>query len=130
MVLVAFSAVFLTTTAITGFSSGDYGDYVISWTSILNGRDPWTWNLHHILTAYGLLLNFLAPMTCLNPFFNNLFSASSYLVYVIGLIKDPAPRRGFDASSWFSYGLLLLNLFPWVQLAYLGHFDVLVGLAC
>ena len=69
-------------------------------------------------------------MTWLNPLFNKLLFAFSYLVYVIWLIKEHGPRRSFDASSWFCYGLLLLNLFPWVQIAYLGHFDVLVGLAC
>ena len=42
IVLIAFSAVFLTTTAITGFSRGDYGAYDIEWTSILNGQNPWT----------------------------------------------------------------------------------------
>jgi hypothetical protein len=128
IVLIAFSAVFLTTTAITGFSKGDYGDYDIEWTSILNGQNPW--NLDDILNAYGPLFNVLAPMTWLNPLFNKLLFAFSYLVYVIWLIRVHGPRCSFDASSWFCYGLLILNPFPWVQLAYLGHFDVLVGLAC
>jgi hypothetical protein len=130
MVLIAFSAVFLTTTAITGFSNGNYGSYDTEWTSILNGQNPWAWNLDDLLNAYGPLFNILAPMTWLNPLFNKLLFAFSYLIYVIWLIKEHGPRRSFDAASWFCYGLLLLNLFPWVLLAYLGHFDVLVGLAC
>jgi hypothetical protein len=129
-VLIAFSAVFLTTTAITGFSRGDYGSYDTEWTSILNGQNPWAWNADDLLNAYGPLFNVLAPMTWLNPLFNKLLFAFSYLVYVIWLIKEHGLRRSFDASSRFCYGLLLLNLFPWVLVAYLGHFDVLVGLAC
>jgi len=127
-VLIAFSAVFLTTTAVTGFSRGDYSDYDIEWTSILNGQNPWSFD--DILNAYGPLFNVLAPMTWLNPLFNKLLFAFSYLVYVIWLIKVHGPRCSFDAPPRFCYGLLLLNMFPWVQIAYLGHFDVLVGLAC
>jgi hypothetical protein len=130
IMLIAFSAVFLTTTAITGFGKGDYRSYDIEWTSILNGQNPWVWNVDDLLNTYGPLFNVLAPMTWLNPLFNKLLFAFSYLAYVIWLIKEHGPRRGFDASSWVCYGLLLLNLFPWVLLAYLGHFDVLVGLAC
>jgi hypothetical protein len=128
--LITFSAVFLTTTAITGFGRADYGTYFTEWTDILNGRNPWVWDFDIILNAYGPAFNVLAPTTWLNPLFNKLLFAFSYLVYVIWLIKKHGPRHNFDASSWFCYGFLLLNLFPWVELAYLGHFDVLVGLAC
>jgi hypothetical protein len=130
VMLIAFSAVFLTATAITGFSTGDYSSYDTEWISILNGQNPWAWNYYELLNTYGPLFNVLAPITWLNPLFNKLLFAFSYVVYVIWLIKVHGPRRSFDASSWYCYGLLLLNLFPWVQLAYLGHFDVLVGLAC
>jgi hypothetical protein len=127
-VLFAFSAVFLTTTAITGIKN-DYDAYVIEWTAVLNGEDPWAWHFE-VLNAYGPLFNVMAPMTWLNPLFNKLLFAFSYLVYVIWLIKEYGPRRNSNAPSWFYYGLLLFNLFPWVEIAYLGYLDVLVGLAC
>ena len=50
--------------------------------------------------AYGPLFNVLAPLVWVNPLANKLLFAFSYLVYVIWLIKDFAPRRGFVALSW------------------------------
>jgi hypothetical protein len=131
-VLIAFSAVFLATAAITG-SRGDYDvQYAPLWSAILNGQNAWTWDFtgNEVVNGYGPLFNALAPMTWFNPLFNKLLFAFSYLVYVIWLIKEYGQRRGLDAASWPCFCLLLLNLFPWVQIAYLGYFDVLVGLAC
>ena len=85
---------------------------------------------HRRSNAYGPLFNVLAPLVWVNPLANKLLFAFSYLVYVIWLIKDFAPRRGFVALSWPSVGLWLLNPFPWQQIAYFGYFDVLVSLAC
>src|SRR5262249_50398763 len=39
LVLIAFSAVFLTTTAITGIKN-DYDAYVVHWASVLNREEP------------------------------------------------------------------------------------------
>ena len=72
----------------------------------------------------------LAPLVWVNPLANKLLFAFSYLVYVIWLIKDFAPRQGFVAVSWPWVGFWLLNPFPWEQIAYFGYFDVLVSLAC
>ena len=80
--------------------------------------------------AYGPLFNVLAPLAWVNPLANKLLFAFSYLVFVIWLIKDFAPRQGFVALSWPWVGLWLLNPFPWEQIAYCGYFDVLVSLAC
>ena len=131
ILLIAFSAAFLSVTAITGILA-DYDAYVILWTSILNERNPWSWNFtgYELINAYGPLFNVLAPMISFNPLFNKLLFAFSYLLYIIWLIKKHGPRCGFDALSYPCFGLLLFNLFPWVQIAYLGYFDVLVGLAC
>src|SRR5262249_10155230 len=54
-VLIAFSAVFLATTAITGIRN-DYDAYVIEWTAVLNGKDPWAEHFN-VLNAYGPLFN-------------------------------------------------------------------------
>ena len=80
--------------------------------------------------AYGPLFNALAPLVWVNPLANKLLFAFSYLAYVIWLIKDLAPRQGLVTLSWPWLSLWLLNPFPWVEIAYFGYFDVLVGLAC
>jgi hypothetical protein len=128
IVLIGFSAVFLAATAIIG-SAGDYRAYTSQWASILQGHQPWNLN-EHDFNAYGPLFNVLAPLIWFNPVANKLLFAFSYLVYVIWLIKGYAPKRGLEVSEWFWAGFLLLNLFPWEQIAYYGYFDVLVGLAC
>jgi hypothetical protein len=93
--MVLFSAVFLITTAITG-NRNDYDAYLIEWTAVLNGEDPWTEHFN-VLNANGPLFNVMAPMTWLSPLFNKLLFAFSYLVYVIWLIKEYGPRRNSDA---------------------------------
>jgi hypothetical protein len=76
------------------------------------------------------LFNVLAPLAWINPLANKLLFAFSYLVYVIWLIKDLAPRREFVALSWPWVGLWLANPFPWEEIAYCGYFDILVSLTC
>jgi Glycosyltransferase family 87 len=130
--LVVFSAVFLVLTVLSG-AQGDYNVYLKEWRTVLDGADPWEadpWRGESSANAYGPLFNLLAPLAWVNPLANKLLFAFSYLVFVIWLIKDFAPRRGFVAVSWPSVGLWLLNPFPWEQIAYFGYFDVLVGLAC
>lgn len=125
-VLVVFSGVFLGLSVLSG-AQADYKSYLDEWMVVLRGGDPWG---GLPFNAYGPLFNVLAPLVWINPLANKLLFAFSYLVYVIWLIKDFAPRRGFPALSWPSVGLWLLNPFPWQQIAYLGYFDVLVSLAC
>jgi hypothetical protein len=124
--LVVFSAAFLALTVLSG-AQADYKSYLDEWMVVLRGADPWG---GLPFNAYGPLFNVLAPLVWINPLANKLLFAFSYLVYVIWLIKDFAPRRGFPALSWPSASLWLLNPFPWQQIAYLGYFDVLVSLAC
>ena len=126
--LMVFSAVFLATAVIT-WIAGDHEIYVRVWTSILQGRDPWYLGLAS-LNAYGPLFNALAPLTLLSPLTNKLLFAFAYLAYVAWLIKAFAPRREVQPPSWFWFGLLIFNLYPWEQIAWYGYFDILVGLAC
>jgi len=130
-VLIAFSAAFLGLTA-TSWARGDYSGYLYEWSLILDGHDPWYRPPYpgHPFNAYGPLFNALAPLVLVNPLVNKLLFAFSYLVYLIWLIKDFAPHRGFVALSWPWLGLWLLNPFPWVEIAYFGYFDVLVAIAC
>jgi hypothetical protein len=129
--LVVFSAAFLALTVFSG-AHGDYNSYLDEWIVVLGGGDPWRGLLFNVypFNAYGPLFNVMAPLVWINPLTNKVLFAFCYLVYVIWLIKDFAPRQGFVALSWPSIGLWLLNPFPWQQIAYLGYFDVLVSLAC
>ena len=125
--LVVFSAAFLTVAVLSGIQ-GDYKFHLHEWTAVLGGHDPWergTWD-----NNYGPLFNALAPLAWVNPLANKLLFAFAYLVFIVWLIKDFAPRRGFVTLSWPFVGLWLLNPFPWEQIAYCGYFDVLVSLAC
>jgi Uncharacterised nucleotidyltransferase/Glycosyltransferase family 87 len=128
VVLVTFSAAFLALAVLSGLL-GDYRAYVMEWIAVLGGRDPWDLAAYPI-NAYGPLFNALALLVWVNPLANKLLFAFSYLVYVIWLVKVFAPRRGLDAFSWRLTALWLLCPFPWVQIAYVGYFDILVSLAC
>jgi Glycosyltransferase family 87 len=129
-VLIAFSAAFLAVTALS-WAHGDYRAYLEMWMIVLGGRDPWPAGTpRYPFNTYGPLFDALALLVRVNPLTNKLLFAFSYLVYVIWLIKDFAPRRGLAAFSWPWLGLWLVNPFPWVEIAYFGYFDVLVGLAC
>jgi len=130
--LIIFSATFLAVTVLSG-ARGDYRGYLYQWTAALGGANPWDqdWVLMPLgASAYGPLFSMLAALAWVNPLANKLLFAFSYLVYTIWLIKDFAPRRGVVALSWSWLGLWLLSPFPWEQIAYFGHFDVLVSLAC
>jgi hypothetical protein len=128
VVLITFSAAFLALAVLTGIQ-GDYRAYVMEWIAVLAGRDPWDLAAYPI-NAYGPLFNALALLVRVSPLANKLLFAFSYLVYVIWLVKVFAPRRGLDAFSWRLTALWLLSPFPWVQIAYVGYFDILVSLAC
>jgi hypothetical protein len=131
-ILIAFSAVFLTLTVLS-WIQGDYRySYLDEWRVVLSGRDPWLCGapLNPACNSYGPLFNALAPLVWVNPLANKLLFAFSYLAYVIWLIKDLAPRRGYVTLSWPLLSLWILNPFPWVEIAYFGYFDVLMALAC
>ena len=104
--LVVYSAAFLALAVLSG-AQGDYAGYLDQWMAVLRGDDPWgNWG-SDAFNAYGPLFNMLAPLAWVNPLANKLLFAFSYLVFVIWLIKDFAPRQGFVALSWPWVGLWL-----------------------
>jgi hypothetical protein len=129
VVLTVFSGAFLALTVLSG-DRWDYTVFLAQWIDVVEGRDPWNFVHSFNPNAYGPLFNLLAPSVFLNLLVNKLLFAFSYLIYVIWLIKDFGPRRGLETFSWSWVSLLLLNPFPWWEIAYLGYFDILVGLAC
>ena len=126
VVLVVFSAVFLAVSVFSGLR-GDHFGYVAEWNEVLAGRNPW--GLEEYFNAYGPLFNLLAPLLWITVLANKLLFAFAYLLYVIWLIKDFGMGRGLVAFSWPVVVFWLINPFPWVEIAYYGHLDVLVALA-
>ncbi len=120
-----FAALFLGVTVV----SGPRHDYVADleiWDAVRQGDDPW-WLVAgrgSPLNAYGPLFNVLAPLAQVNPLAPKLAFAMTYVAFVACLIRA---RRGVSTAAALVW---LVNPLPWVEIAYFGHFDVLVALAC
>lgn len=124
--LVGFAAVFLGVTLL----SGPRHDYVADldiWGAILRGGDPWFLlpGKGVPLHAYGPLFNALAIPASFNPMLPKLLFAFAYLAAVAWLIQ--VGGRGLPRAAVFAW---LANPFAWVEVAYFGHWDVLVAVAC
>jgi hypothetical protein len=127
VVLIVFSAAFLAMSILAGVR-GDHLAYVAHWKEVLGGRDPWDGPLFY--NAYGPLFQLLAPLLWISLLANKLLFAFAYVVYVIWLIKVFGTGRGLVALSWAVVIFWLMNPFPWVEITYYGHVDVLMALAC
>lgn len=122
--LVVFAAAFLAVTVL----SGPRHDYVADleiWGVIRGGGDPWWLQPEKgiPLHAYGPLFNALAAPSALNPLLPKLLFASAYLATVAWLVKG----SGLSRAGLFAW---VANPFPWVEIAYFGHWDILVAVAC
>jgi hypothetical protein len=98
------------------------------------GRDPW-WihaRFGYPLNAYGPLFNVLAPLSWCNPMAPKLLFATAYCLFIVVFLKGGMARPGAEGPRFPARGLLawLLCPFAWVEIAYYGHFDVLVAIAC
>jgi hypothetical protein len=124
LALFLFSAAFLGLTVLSG-PRHDYTAFLEIWEQILRSGDPWwihpVWG--HPLHAYGPLFNALTVPAGVNPLAPKILFALAYLVFAIGILQRPGRTR----LAWLA---LVANPFPWVEIAYFGHFDVLVGIAC
>ncbi len=127
--LSAFSACFLLVTVLSG-PRHDYAAFVEIWDAMRRGEGPWYVAAHlgYSLNAYGPLFNALAPPAWWNPLAPKLLFSSAYLAFVTAFVRaretpegGPPSRR---ATAW------LVGPFCWVEVAYFGHFDVLVAIAC
>jgi Glycosyltransferase family 87 len=112
----------------------DYFLYLGMWRGIWTGHDPWAMTFgvsgKYPLNAYGPLFNVLAFPASINPLLPKLFFAAAYLAFAVWLLKVRV--KGGRRSPWGRLVLLvwLFNPYLWVELAWYGHFDVLVGLCC
>jgi hypothetical protein len=119
--LVAFAAAFVAVTLHFGVL-GDEAAYVLQWRAVLDGQDPW--QAKPPINAYGPLFNALAPLLLVGRIAGKLVFAGAYILFVAWLAR----RRTLPWPILF--GLLILNPFPWQQLAYGGYFDILLAIAC
>ncbi|HEY4564026.1 MAG TPA: glycosyltransferase family 87 protein, partial [Thermoanaerobaculia bacterium] len=129
--LIAFALAFLALTVLSG-PRQDYVAYLEEWGAVLAGTDPW-WIHERFgfpLNAYGPLFNLLALPVRLNPMAPKLLFALAYCLFVVLFLKREMARPGppgFPTSALFAW---LLGPFFWVEIAYFGHFDILVAIAC
>jgi hypothetical protein len=131
--LIGFALVFLMVTVLTG-PRQDYVAYVEIWAAISKGLDPWwvheRWG--YPLNAYGPLFNVLALPAVWNELAPKLLFALAYCLFAVLFLKRGLLWRGNEGPRFPALGLLawLMSPFAWVEIAYYGHFDVLVAIAC
>ncbi|WP_165249718.1 hypothetical protein [Paludisphaera soli] len=129
--LILASLAFLIATIFAG-AIQDYFLYLQIWREVLGGRDPWFLVLGGIgafsLNAYGPLYNVLALPVLWNPLAPKLIFAAAYWFFASWLVLDLGGRRGFPAWGRLALAIWFAGPFAWVEIAYFGHFDVLVAL--
>jgi hypothetical protein len=126
-----FALAFLGLTVVSG-ARHDYVADLEIWRRVLRGEDPW-WILpdrRAPLNAYGPLFNVLAVLTLTNPLIPKLLFATAYLLFLTWIAKANRARGANRGITTWGILALMANPLPWVEIAYFGHFDVLVGVAC
>lgn len=128
--LSAFSASFLLLTILSG-PRHDYVAFVEIWEAMRQGETPWYVSKHlgYALNAYGPLFNALAPLAWWNPLAPKLLFSSAYLAYVVVFLARP-PEASGQGDPCRRATIWLVGPFCWVEVAYFGHFDVLVAILC
>ncbi len=126
--LALFAAAFLALTVVGG-ARHDYLAYLTIWRTVLEQRDPWWLVEGGLLNAYGPLFSTLAPLTLVNGLAPKLLLACAHVWFVIWLTRTFARRGSGDIPRFLIVGAIL-NPLPWIEVAWFGHFDVLVGIAC
>jgi hypothetical protein len=126
-----FSALFLVVTVVTG-PRQDYVAYIDIWKVVRAGGDPWWVNpaLGYPINAYGPLFTTLALPAAVSGLAPKVFFAGTYLGAMIWLTEELAAGRGIRRRTLWLLLAMLSNPSAWIQVAWYGHFDVLVGAAC
>lgn len=133
LVLGTLAAAFLAVAAVSP-ARQDYYFYLEIWYHIQRGHDPWftvlTVNGTAPLNAYGPLFNPLAYLAWINPVAPRLLLSQAYVLFAIAMSRGFAAGR--PPSGLRTFGLLVLfwSPFAWIEVAFYGHLDILVGLAC
>jgi len=133
VMLLIVSLAFLAVTVLSG-PCHDYYFYLQMWYEVRQGHDPWFIVFGRDgavpLNAYGPLFNMLAILAWVNPLAPKLVFAYAYILFVIWRFKSFAASRSLTGLRLIVLTALFWNPFPWVEIAFRGHFDILVGLLC
>ncbi|WP_165064657.1 glycosyltransferase 87 family protein [Paludisphaera rhizosphaerae] len=125
------SFVLLVLTALFG-SIQDYTLFRDIWREVLRGHDPWFMvpggpRDVYPLNAYGPFFNVLAVPTIWHPLGPKLLFAAAYCFFVAHLLLVVG-RRTLPSWVRLAAALWFFSPYPVVELALMGHFDVLVAL--
>jgi hypothetical protein len=131
VVVIVASLGFLFLTAILG-SIQDYTLFRDIWREVLSGHDPWFMvpggpRGMYPLNAYGPLFNVLALPTLWHEWAPKLIFAAAYWFFVAHLVLVVG-RRTLPPWARFATAVWFCGPYPVVELAFMGHFDVLVAL--
>jgi hypothetical protein len=133
LALATAAAAFLAVAILAG-ARQDYFFFLQIWFHVRRGDDPWFLvpSMDGImpLNAYGPLFNLLGPLAWINPLAPKLLFAYAYIVFAIAQIKGFAFGRPPSGRRALGLAALFWNPFVWVEIAFYGHLDILVGLAC
>lgn len=127
---VVLGAAFLAATVVFSVIQ-DYYLHLQIWREVRLGNDPW-FLVHGVfgtypLNAYGPLFCAIAPLAWVNPLLPKLLFAAAYLGFALWLVRK-LDAQGVSAG-WIVAGMVwLFNPYVWVEIAYYGHFDIVVGL--
>jgi hypothetical protein len=131
--LALLSFAFLAVAALSGLIH-DYFFYLQMWHEVRAGSDPWfiVFGVNGAvpLNAYGPLFNTMAGLPSVNPRLPKLLFAYAYLLFVIVQIKTFTANRPASLVQSVALTATFWNPYPWVEIAFLGHFDILVALLC
>lgn len=125
------AGMFLLMTVIWG-PRQDYVAHLEIWNEVQKGNDPW-WiqpDSGLVLNAYGPLFNILAVPYAVNPLAPKLLFSFAYLVFAVISVKMIQADDSLKVIPEWALLFWLLNPAIWLEVAFYGHFDVLVGLLC
>ena len=123
LALLSIGAIFLTS---IGAPKHDYQHYIVHWSAILQGSDPWTFPEGVPTNAYGPLYNALAFLYAINPFAPKVFFCITWLVasyYIVNIIFRKFEKENLIILAGIL--ALFLNPFFWILIVSYGSMDIL-----
>ena len=107
----------------------DYVAHIQIWNEIIRGNNPWWIQPESgiILNAYGPLFNLFAIPAAINPMLPKICFALVYLlfcVWILDIYESEAGLRGWPQRLLIGW---LFNPGIWLEIAFYGHFDVLMA---
>jgi hypothetical protein len=125
------AGIFLLMTVVWG-PRQDYVAHLEIWNEVQYGNDPWWIQPESglVLNAYGPLFNILAVPCAVNPLAPKLLFSFAYLVFAVSSVKMIQAESQLKSIPDWAILLWFFNPAIWLEVAFYGHFDVLVGLFC